>query len=168
MNTGVKIRNFEEIQKFLKDLPRGTLRTGLDAMSEYFLGNEQHGLRHYPPYKYVARKRAYPEVNGFFSDKQRRYVMAMIRAGKITPGTPKRTGTTAAGWHKNVTNNGYGISIQNSEKSAFYTMSDTGQARQPQKVGWRTMTTVIESNMAGAMRHALAEVKKWIAANKPK
>ena len=162
------IRNLPEVQKFLKELPRGTLRVGLDAMSDYFIGDERHGLKKYPSYKYVARKTAYPEVKGFFSDAQRRYIMAKIRSGEITPGKPNRTGATAAGWTKQTTNNGYGVSIKNDEVSAFYTMSDKGQARQPKRVGWRTMSTVIMSNMAGAMRHAIAEVKKWIAENKPK
>jgi hypothetical protein len=159
------VRNNEEIQKFLKSLPRGSLRVGLRAFSEYVLGNSQRGLKHNEPYKYVTRKRAYGVT--FFSAKQRAYVMAKIRSGEIKPGTNQRTGKTAAAWELRETNNGYGMSIVNPRAGAYYTRDDYGQARQPKLVGWRKVTKVITDNMRGAMRSTLAAVNKWIKENKP-
>lgn len=166
MNTRFILRNSEEIQAFLKELPRGTLRIGLEAMALYFLGNSNRGLRHNDPYKYVPRKRAYGVT--FFSPAQRAYVMAKIRSGEITPGKPNRTGATAAAWEAKPTNNGYGYTLSNAKRGAYYTRSDKWQARQPALVGWRKVSQVIADNTRGAMRSAVAAVNKWIKENKPK
>ena len=165
MQTKFVVRNLEEVQKFLKELPRGSLRTGLKAFTEYVLGNSTRGLRHYEPYKFVTRKRAYGMT--FFTDKQRRYVMAKIRSGEMKVGTNQRTGNTAAAWTMQEKNNGYAYSLVNNTAGAYYTRDDSGQARQPALVGWRKVSKVVADNMRGAIRHALAEVKKWIKENKP-
>lgn len=166
METRFVIRNSKEIQAFLKELPRGTLRVALEAMALYFLGDSSHGLKHNDPYKYVTRKRAYGVT--FFSPAQRAYVMGKIRSGEITPGTPNRTGKTAAAWEAIPTNNGYGYSLVNETRGAYYTRSDKGQARQPALVGWRKASKVVTDNMRGAIRSAISAVNKWIKENKPK
>ena len=177
MQTGFNIRGIEEIQAFFRKLPRGSLRAGMRAFGEYILGNEQRGLRHSEPYKYVSRESSYsdtkarfrngnPVPKGYFSAEQFFYVMSKIRTGEITPGTSQRTGESANAWTLVEKNNGYKISLQNQTRAAFYTRADKGQARQPAKVGWRKTSAVVAANTAGAMRAANAAVKKWIADNR--
>lgn len=166
MQTRFIVRNQEQVQAFLRSLPKGVLRPALKAMSNYFIGDDRHGLKHSDPYKYVTRKSAYGFT--FHSDKQRRYVMAMIRSGEIKPGTPNRTGTSAAAWTARETNSGYGYTLENPTRGAYFTRSDRGQAAQPAKVGWRKVSKVIADNLKGALRAARAAIKKWIDENKPK
>ena len=161
MQTGFNIRGIEEIQAFFRKLPRGSLRTGMRAFGEYILGNEQRGLRHQEPYKYVSRKSAYGIT--FFTEKQRRWFWA--NGGPDMIGN-NRTGESANAWTLVEKNNGYKISLQNQTRAAFYTRDDKGQARQPAKVGWRKTSAVVAANTAGAMRAANAAVKKWIADNR--
>ena len=161
MQTSFRIRGVQELQAFLKKLPRGSLRVGLRAFSEYVLGNERHGLRHTEPYKYVTRKSAYGIT--FFTEKQRRWFWA--NGGPDMIGN-NRTGESANAWTLVEKNNGYKISLQNQTRAAFYTRDDKGQARQPAKVGWRKTSAVVAANTAGAMRAANAAVKKWIADNR--
>ena len=166
MKTNFVIRNDKEVSAFLKTLPRGTIRIALKAMADYFLGDERHGLRHNESYKYVSRKRAYGVT--FFSDKQRRYVMAKIKSGEIKPGQSNRSGATSAAWTAKETKGGYGYTLQNPSRGAYFTRSDKGQARQPAMVGWRKVLKVVQDNMKGAIRSAMAKVKEWIRQNTPK
>ena len=161
MQTGFNIRGIEEIQAFFRKLPRGSLRAGMRAFGEYILGNEQRGLRHSEPYKYVSRKSAYGIT--FFTEKQRSWFWA--NGGPDMIGN-NRTGESAKAWTLIEKNNGYKISLQNQTRAAFYTRNDKGQARQPAKVGWRKTSAVVAANTAGAMRAANAAVKKWIADNR--
>ncbi len=157
MNIRFIPRNLDEVKKFLRTVPRGGLKVGLRALTEYLIGNQRHGLKHYSPYKYVSRKAAYGKT--FVSDKQRRYVMAAIRDGRIDPGVPHRTGRGQRGWVVIETQRGY--TIRNDEPSMFYSMADDGQARLNAKAGWRTVTKNIADNMAGALRHATAVMKQY-------
>jgi hypothetical protein len=93
--------------------------------------------------------------------------MAKIRSGEMKVGTNQRTGNTSAAWEMQEKNNGYAYSLVNNTAGAYYTRDDSGQARQPALVGWRKVSKVVADNMRGAIRHALAEVKKWIKENKP-
>jgi hypothetical protein len=70
-----------EFGKRLAELPKKLKRPALLVYSEYMLKK----FKLYPRYKYKSRASAYPEVNGFFSDKQRRFVVAGIANGTIRP-----------------------------------------------------------------------------------
>ena len=157
------IRNEKQIQDFLKTLPRGSLRVGLRALADWFLGNEQRGLRHYEPYKYVKPFRSY-SLDPEKAARQRRWIF--VNLDKI--GKNNRTGATSAAWQMRETNGGYGFTLVNEEVGAKWLWSDKYQTRHHKAVGHRTVSSKIASNIAGAMRHAMAEVKKWIAENKPK
>lgn len=156
MNVRFDVRGLEKVQTFLKDLPRGTVKVALEALGEWFIGTEGRGLRHAPPYKYVSRKKAYGYT--FSSDKQRRWFFAS--GGPDMIGN-NRTGATANGW-KAVQGSGYKLVLQNNAEGVYYTMSDEGQAAQPRMVGWRTVSEVVASNMAGALRHAQAAVRAFL------
>ncbi len=155
----VKLRGNEELQAFLKALPRGTMKDAIKAMADYMLGNTQHGLKHYPPYKYVSRKEAYGKT--FFSDKQRRWFFAAIRDQRILlPLRYQRTNTLRDGWRQSV--DPYRKTLFNVVPYAKHVMSDDRQSRMSQKIGWRTMGKVIEDNITGGMRAATLAVARWI------
>lgn len=153
------IRGIEEINAFIKTLPRGTVKVGLKALVDYMIGTPQHGLKHNQPYKHVTRKRAYGRP--FESDRQRRYVMARIREGSIDPGVPHRTGNTQRSYRSKETRGGYGQTIE-AGAGAYWTRDDTGQARLNALAGWQKFSVVIENNMAGALRAARAAVNAWL------
>jgi len=163
------IRGNEKVQAFLRSVPRGTIRTAIVGIVEYLIGNEQHGLKHEPPYKYVSRAQAYGKVSdapaGYFSWAQFRYIMARISDGSIQPGQNNRTHETSQGYGSVETKGGYGASITNSTTGAYYTQSDTGQAAQPALVGWRKISKNIADNINGAMRHGTALVNEWLRRN---
>ena len=41
-------RNFDKVQAFIKSCPHGTKKSAVYAVAKYFLGNDWHGLQHYP------------------------------------------------------------------------------------------------------------------------
>lgn len=155
-----KIRGVEEWQAYLKQLPRGTVKVALAAIAEWIIGTGQRGLALYPGYKYVKRAQAYGET--FKSNKQRRWFFAALNEGKILPGYPRRTGKTQKGYVARSTNNGYGVVIENKEAGAYYTRDDKGQARLNALAGWRKVSDVVSTNLAGAIRHAQAKVNEWL------
>ena len=161
MNVKFKVRNVAAVQSFLRTVPRGALKVALEAFTEYVLGNDQHGLRHNDPYKYVTRKSAYGV--SFFTEKQRRWFWA--NGGPDMIGKP-RTGNTSAAWKKVPMAGGYQFNITNNTAGGFFTRDDAGQARQPAKVGWRKVSKVLADNMAGGIRAAVAAVKKYLASKK--
>ena len=162
MNIRFIPRNLAQVQAYLRSLPRGISDSALKAFTTYIIGTQAHGLKHYSPYKYVMRKRAYGQT--FKSDKQRRFVMAAIKEGRIDPGAPHRTGKGQRGWQMNKTSRGYTIS--NAEPSMYYSMSDKGQARLNAMGGWRQVMQVVKDNMAGAMRSANAAVRSFLSRKK--
>lgn len=159
MHVNFKVRGVEELQAFLKELPRGGVRVALKAFTEYVIGNESHGLKHPDPYKYVARKAAYGQT--FKSAAQRGYVMARIREGTITPGTPQRTGESTNAWQY-VAVSDWNYRITNPTAGAYFTRDEKGQAAQPRLVGWRKVTQVILDNMTGGIRAATAALNAWV------
>ena len=151
----------EKVKTFIKTVvPRGAVKIVLAAIVEYLLGNEQHGLRHYEPYKYVSRIKAYGK--SFFTEKQRRWFWA--NGGPDMIGN-NRTNETANAWQFKETNSGYGMTIWNPSRGARWIWHDK-QARQPAMVGHRTAREKIKTNLAGALRHAKAKVGAFIRSKK--
>ena len=173
MQVRFTVRNVKAIQEYLRTVTRGAMRVALFGISEYIIGNDQRGLRHDDPYRYVSRAKAYGNVSkdgapaGYFSWKQFRYVMAGISKGEIVPGTRKNSPTNSSqAWEYSLSNNGYTAKITNDAGNTYWIRDDEGQARQPAAVGWRKVSKVVEDNMAGAFRHASALVKEWISRNR--
>jgi hypothetical protein len=158
---GVTLEGVEGLQAMLDRLSRKLVPTVKTAFAEWFLGNDRRGLKHYPGYEYVSREEAYPEVGGFFSDAQRKYVMAKIRSGEMTPGSPQRTGAIANGWRMEGGGSDY-VQLVNDAPGVEYVMGDGTQARQPRRAGWRTISEIIGTNIAGATRHAVAAIRALI------
>jgi hypothetical protein len=143
---------------FINGLARFKMRFQGDAVAAaavYLVGNESRGLTHEPAYKYVTRKSAYGQT--FSSAKQRRYVMAMIRSGEITPGKEKRTHAIQRGWR--ILYSGLGARIRNDAPGVGWVMG-TQQARQPAKVGWRAFDKVASDNRDGMSRASSQAVQR--------
>jgi len=152
-----KVRGLEEVERFLKALPRGTMRAAIKAFSEYILGNEQHGLRHYVPEKRVTRTQAYGRP--FQTDKQRRWFFANLKSGELK--IPyQRTGKLRDNWV--LQGNEYQKNIKNKLPYAPYVMGIAGQSRMSRKIGWKSWIEVVQNNMKGAMRAANQAVARWI------
>jgi len=148
------IRNLEKVQAFLKTVPRHGMKVAIEAMAEYFVGDERHGLKHDDPYMQTTRKVVYGKT--FESDAQRRYVMAAIKSGEIKIGQRQQTPTDASqGYGYKLTNNGYGATIEN-EKSGAYWSREWGGWK-----NWRSVIEVINDNMKGAVRHAVSKVNRF-------
>lgn len=152
-----KTRGLKEFTDYIGSLARNVRGLVTEAITDWLIGNQSRGLKHYPPYKYVTRRAAYGRT--FSSERQRRYVMAKISSGQIDPGAPHRTGRLQRGWVKQ----GKGVNARavNQVAYAAHVMSTTDQARQPARVGWRKVAQVIADNMAGAIRHAEAAIRAF-------
>jgi hypothetical protein len=138
------------LAQVISDLPRSVRGAATEAAARYLVGNGSHGLTHYPAYSYVTRRRAYG--SSFFSDRQRRKVMAMIRSGEILPGYPRRTGRLQRGW--TIVNNGTRTRITNAEPHAPFVMGDNTQSRHEALVGWREVSKIVATNENGMVAAA--------------
>lgn len=152
-----KPRGLSEFSEYISGLARNLRGIVVEAVSDWLIGNGQRGLKHYTPYRHITRKAAYGQT--FKSDKQRRFVMAMIAEGRIDPGAPHRTGRMQRAWVK--TGRLTTTRIINAEEHTPFVMGTGTQARLNAKVGWRDVASVIASNMAGAIRHAEAKIREW-------
>ena len=146
------------LAEFITSLPRNVRGIATEGAADYIIGEGRHGLKHYPPYKWVTRRRAYGKT--FVSDKQRRYVMAMIRKGRIDPGAPHRTGIIQRGWKK--VGRGAKVKIVNDARGVEWVHDDKKQARLNALVGWRKTSEIVKSNERGAIQAAQRAVDKYI------
>ncbi len=157
----IEVRGLEKVTKMLKDLPRGTIGAAIEAYTDYLIGNEQHGLKHYPAYKYISRKSAYGTT--FFSDRQRRWFFAALKSGKLV--LPyRRTDTLRNGWVKTGTK--WQRIIRNRTPYIGVVMGESEQSRMSKKIGWRKVSAVIESNAKGALRAAQQAVSSYLKSKK--
>jgi hypothetical protein len=151
----VEVRGIPELMAKLDKLPEAAADDGVDAANKYLVNI----FKHYPSYRYVSRKRAYGQT--FVSDKQRRYVMAMIREGVITPGVSNRTPTMADGWK--VYGKGKDSFVANETPYAAFLMGDANQqANQPLLAGWRSAALLVRANNETVLKKFDAGVKKAI------
>lgn len=144
----------------ISNLPRNIRGPVTEAAAAYLIGTPTRGLKNYPAYAYVTRRAAYGQ--SFFSDAQRRLVMAKIRSGEITPGFPKRTGRLQRSW--TMVQSGVRTRIISSEPYAVYVVGDPGQSRHEEKVGWRKVGLIIASNERGMIQAAEQEAQRIIKA----
>lgn len=146
-----------ELVDFINSTAPGARGAAAEAAGNYLIGDGRHGLKHYPAYKYVRRRQAYGKP--FFSARQRKKVMAMIRSGEIDPGAPHRTGRLQRGWV--LTGEGAQRIIKNTEPHVLPVMADEVQSRHERLVGWRMVSDVINSNLNGALQAAERAVIKY-------
>jgi len=146
---GIDIQGITTLNERLKRLPKEAKDAGVESANEYIVNI----MKVEPP------KPTRPFV--WSSDKQRRYVMAKIRSGEITPGTPNRTGNSTDSWQY-VAVTDWNYTITNPEPGAYWTTDNYGQANQPAMVGWRKVTENIMDNLEGGIRSALSALSEWL------
>jgi hypothetical protein len=154
----------KEIQAFLKETAPGARNAAAQAAATYLVGDGRHGLKHYPAYKWIRRRQAYGKP--FFSAKQRRFVMASLRAGKnlktgtpMEPGFPHRTGNLQRGWQTRGAAGG--VMIYNTMPHVLPVMGDDVQSRHERLVGWRMVSDILETNLDGALLAAQRAAIKY-------
>ena len=150
---GVEIAGLEDLMVKLNKLPEVVQDHAIDEANKYML----NVLKLYPPYSYVPFNQAYGK---WFSEKQRRYVMARIAEGSITPGMPNRSQRFANNWK--VVGYGRNSIIANETPYGPYLVGDNTQARMPAKIGWKKLSATIKQRMAQIISKAEAGVKKAI------
>jgi hypothetical protein len=150
------VKGLEEIKAYIAALPRGVKVAGMRAFTTYILGDESHGLRHMPAYKYVSRAAA-----GYKPMTPRQRAWFWANGGPDMIGN-NRTGATSEGWQMSETSDWSRVNITNNADGVGWTMGEQ-QARQPAMVGWRKYLVVIASNLAGGMRAANAAVAALLA-----
>ena len=98
MPISVRVSGIQQVAETIKNLPRGYKVAGMRAASEYFVGNETHGLKHYPQprpnQKYI---RTFTLRNNWYiaeanSDWSR------VKIGNTTPYSPYVVGDTQQAW----------------------------------------------------------------------
>jgi hypothetical protein len=161
----------------LQDIPKKAFPLVVEGIAHYIVGDEgsqmSHGLKHAPYYKYVNRQAGFAGssyttstgkiVPGYSSAKQHRYVMAAIADGRIIPGQDNRTGRMENAWK--VGGTPYRPTITNSTPYWGFMQGDS-QTRMAKLIGWRRIQDIVASNIKGAVRHGLAILHQWMAANK--
>lgn len=153
---GVDILNLPQLQAKLRELPDEIQ----DVVVPELAKTSMQMAKTYAQYQYVSRAKAYPEVGGWFSEAQRRYVMAAIRRGDIKPGIPNRTNTLANGWR--VEGSDRYAFLVNEVDYAGYVIGDTGQARQPAAAGWKKVMQRINEGKDVLIRQARIATNKAI------
>lgn len=159
----------KRVQNFLQRLPpaaRPLILPNLGKRAVKF-------MQDYEPYKYVSRASAYPDAPagaGWFSAKQRRFVMAMLRSGVMKPGTSQRTNTLKNGWTYQVEESS--LKITNTVPYAQYVQGDGTQSRHEQSVGWMTVSAKLRKNqqqlmntLRAAYRTALNRIARQVGLN---
>ena len=148
---GIDVTGTEELIAKLNRLPPEAQDQAVEDVNKYLL----NVLRAYPSYNYVSFKQAY---GGWFSEKQRKYVMARIAEGTIKPGMPNRSQRFAQGWK--VVGYGRQSIIANETPYGRYLVDDTAQARMPAKIGWKKLKDTVKQRMGRIIEKADAGVKK--------
>lgn len=139
---GVDITGIEQIKAKLDAMPEAVADAGVEAANEYLRGV----LQRYPPQKDVTRASAYPEVGGWFSDRQRRWFFANLREGNIS--VPYvRTNRLSNAWK--LYGQGKTQIIANESPGAQYVQGvwKGEQSRHENKVGWKGVNVIIEERL---------------------
>jgi hypothetical protein len=150
---GVDIQGLPEVQRMLKNLPPEARAAAVDAGSDYLV----NVLQQQPTPKHVSRRTAYPEVGGWFSEKQRKWWFANLNKGTVD--TPyRRTQSLRRGWKKY--GRGNDAIVANETPGAFWAHDDQRQARQLGLVGWQKISVIIRDHMDRLMKRVEGAAKR--------
>lgn len=150
----VGIDALEAIMDKLKKLPEPAQDDIANDVNEFMLNVERMN----PPKHFVTRAAAYPSAPagpGFFSDAQRRLVMAKWANGEVPY---SRTQGISQGWKK--LGEGRNAILVNEVPGVVYVKDDKKQANQLRMVGWKTIGQDIKERMPRIMEIADAGIKK--------
>lgn len=136
----VKVTGIQEIGAKLSKLPAALQDAAAQSAAEYMLKILKNDA--VPGYRYVSRARAYPNAPagpGWFSERQRRYVMAQIYRGGIK--IPySRTRAMVNAWR--IVGKGKDTVLVNDSQPAPYAYGDTTQANQLRMAGWMKISEI--------------------------
>jgi len=156
----IKVRGLEQVKKFISDLPRKVRGLATEAAAEYLIGDDRHGLKHYPSWKRLFRHDVYKDVYftakdghkvyGFSSLRQLRKVAAIMN--EKPPSEANRTFAYKNSW--NVQGNGV--------KTVIYGTlpHEKWVDRFSKKIGWRSVSDIISTNYRGAIQAAERAIQK--------
>jgi len=151
----IGLEGYEVVRDNLSQVFPSLLEDAVDALNKYLI----NVFRNYPPYKYVPYGRAYHgKYGGFLSDRQRKYVMANIRAGNIRPGVKQRTGFFRRSWK--VIGHGTSSMIVNETPYGQYLMGDHTRAAMPKMIGWETISEVVKNHEKKIIQVASEPINK--------
>jgi hypothetical protein len=148
-----KLRGAEEVNAFLKALPHGSMKAAVAAMAKYMIGDDYHGLRHYPARVHHGPGNPYK----WQSDKQRRAYFATDGFGKGIP--YRRSGKLKEGWRSSA--DPYRKTLFNRVPYSQYVMGNRQQLGHLADK-WRRIKQVMATNIKGGMAAATKAVALWI------
>ncbi len=140
-----EVTGIDELMREFGNFPHIIQNDVVDGVNKYVVKE----IKKYPPYVHIPFKRAY---GGWFSDKQRKYVMAKIREGEITPGVSNRSGRFGDGWQ--VIGYGRNSMIANEVPYGGYLMDDNKRSTMHALIGWDTLTSWIKLHSKGILDSA--------------
>lgn len=131
---GIEVRGLREVQQKLSGLMSRDVLLEAQREAAKFL---QGKLQKYPPQTYVSRKQAYGKT--WFSDRQRRWFFAALRAGEID--VPyRRTRHLRNAWE--IMSVGNDVVLVNDMEYAPYVHQQATQSRMLRLRDWPTVEGV--------------------------
>ena len=155
-----KARNLDVVQAFIGRVAYGFKGQAMQAVNNY-LYDKIHGdsADATPAYQYISRESAYGQT--FVSDAQRRFVMAGIADGSITPGQVNRDDSVTNAWQQSITQ-GTQSTIYNTNPASVYVYDNDRQARLNGLVGWLKISDFLIKYVPGAIAFAQQIVSSWV------
>lgn len=150
------LRGYEKLKAFLAELPRGTKIAAMRAAAEYFVGDEQHGLKHNPERVNHGPENPYE----WQSEKQRRAYFATDGFGGGIP--YRRTGSLSDGWSFSEQDSNWTMVKLENPVSYGQFVQGVNIQRGHIADGWRKYGDIILTNMKGAIQAAQRAVDEYI------
>ena len=148
---GIDVRGEKELAAKLEKLPLAAQDAGVEAANQKIISIEKI----YAKYRHVSVKQA----GGWASDKQRKFVMASIRDGRIK--IPyRRTQTLARNWK--TYGSGRNQIVANETPYAQYVKDLAKQTMGHMLRGWDVIQTDLKNHMRGIVDAFDGGVKKAI------
>ena len=155
----IQTRNLDKIKEYISTLPRQLRGKATEAAGEYLIGNERRGLKHYPARVKHGRDNPYQ----WQTERQRRAYFASNGFGKGIP--YQRTGDLANGWEQ--INSGVESRVVNEVPYAPFVIDEFQQVGHKED-GWRLVSQIISTNIAGMFQQIDRVLQDWINRNEPK
>ena len=151
MRLSIKAVNLDKVQAFIQNVKWGFKGVGMEAINEYMFNEIGRAT---PPYSYVTRAEAYGQT--FVSDRQRRYVMAVI-----TPGQSQRTGAIENAWQMS-SSGGTRQTIYNTNPASVWVYGNNKQANLNALVGWPKVNAFLAANIEAALGYTKNKIAGWL------
>ena len=157
--------NMEKLSKKFGTLGKKATAAASEAVGKYLLNILVH--KEIPPYRHVSRKQAYPEVDGWFSDKQRAWFFAnksrfISPSGSIIPYRRRGPGGGGIQSKWQMVGSGMNLVVSNLAPEANHIYDDFGQSRMANLGGWLTVGKIIVKYAKNTLASATRAIQKLI------